>query len=80
VQRFLRITRRISVEGFKNGVLREMFWSEMLEETDAGENFIIRSFMICMITKYYMGEQLKADKLSGVCNPNGGEEIRTRIW
>jgi len=56
-----------------------MFEPEMLEEKDARENCIIRSFMICIDHKILCGWADKGSKLGGVCNTNWGEEIRARF-
>ena len=38
------------------------------------ENWVMRSFMILLLTKYYLDYQVKEDEMYGACGTYGGEE------
>jgi hypothetical protein len=41
---------------------------------EAGEDCIMKSFIICMLHKYYSGDQIKEDKIGGRCSTHGRDE------
>jgi hypothetical protein len=41
---------------------------------EAGEDCIMRSFVIVQFTKYYKGDRIKEDEMGGACSTDGRDE------
>jgi len=49
-------------------------------QNEAGENYIIRSFMICTPHKIFLGGQTKEEWMGGACGIWGRNEMHTGFW
>ena len=58
----------------ENRVLRRIFGPKRDEVTRNGENYIMRSLMICTPHKYYLSDQIEKNVMGGACSTYGGEE------
>jgi hypothetical protein len=54
---------RSQIEAFENRVLRSIFGPKRDEVTEGGENYIMRSFIIYTLSKYY--DEIKENKMGG---------------
>ena len=59
----LREERRLRV--FENRVLRRVFGSKRYEVTGDGENYIMRSLVICNPTQYCAGGKIEKNEMGG---------------
>jgi hypothetical protein len=59
----LREKRRLRV--FENKVLGKIFGTRREEVTRSGENYILRSLMIVLLTKYFLVDQIKNIEMNG---------------
>jgi len=66
-----REERRLRV--FENRVLRTIFGPKSDEVTGSGEDYIMRSLMICTPHPYCSGDEIE-NKMGGACSTYGGEE------
>jgi hypothetical protein len=57
---------------FENKVLRRIFGSKRDEVTGEWRR-LLRSFVICILTKCYSSDQIKTAKVGGACSTYGGE-------
>ena len=64
--------RRLRV--FENRVLRKIVGPKRDGITGGGEDYILRSLMICTLHKYYLGVQIEKNEIGGACSTYGGEE------
>ena len=55
--------RRLSL--FLRSVLRTMIGSNKNEVTESGENYIMRSLMICTLHHIFFGDQIKKNEVGG---------------
>jgi hypothetical protein len=68
----LREERRLKV--FENRVLRKVFGPKRDEVTGNGENYIIRSLMICTPYQYCAGGKIEKNEMGWACGAYGGGE------
>jgi hypothetical protein len=68
----LREERRLRV--FENRVLRTVFDPKRDEVTGNGKNYILRSLVICILTKYCAGCKTGKNEMGGACGAYGGSE------
>jgi membrane protein CcdC involved in cytochrome C biogenesis len=43
-------------------------------------NYILRSLLICTITKYYLGDKIEKNEMGGTYHIWGREEVKTGFW
>jgi hypothetical protein len=70
----LRKERRLRV--FENRVLKRIFGPKRDEAQRGGENYIMRSLMICSPRPIFLGDKLEMNEMGGACSTYGGEERR----
>jgi hypothetical protein len=69
----LRKERRLRV--FENRVLRKIFGPKRDGITGGnGEDYVLRSLMVCILHKYYLGVRIEKNEIGGACSTYGGEE------
>jgi len=56
--------------------LRRIFRPKRDEITGSGENYIMRSLMICTPHQIFSGKQIEKNEMGGVCSMYGIEERR----
>jgi hypothetical protein len=59
---------------FENRVLRRVFGPKRDEVTGNGENYIMRSLMICILTQYCAGGKIKKNEMGCACGAYEGGE------
>jgi hypothetical protein len=57
---------------FENRVLRRIFWPKRDEVR--GENYIMKTLMIFLLTQYFSGDKIEKNEMGGACSAYGGEE------
>jgi len=65
----LREERRLRV--LENRVLRTLFGPKRDEVTGSGENYILRSLMICTPHEISSGDQIEKNKMGRACSTHG---------
>ena len=55
-------------------MLRKKFGPKTEEVKGNGENYTIRSFMICTLTQYCLGDKIDNNEIGGARSTYGGEE------
>jgi hypothetical protein len=68
--------RRLRV--FENRVLRVIFGAKRDELTGIGENFIMKSFMVCTLTQYFSSDKIENNEIGGACSTDGERERRVQ--
>ena len=68
----LREERRLRV--FENRVLREISGAKWNEVIGSGENYTMRSLIICIAHQYCSGDKIEKNEVGGKCSMYGGEE------
>jgi hypothetical protein len=59
---------------FQNRVLRRIFGPKEEDVTDNGEDYVTRSFMICILIKRISADQFKKNEMGNACGMYGGQE------
>jgi hypothetical protein len=59
---------------FENRVLRRILGHRRNKWWEAGEDFIMWSFITCTIHQYYHGEHVEEDGMGGACSTHGRDE------
>ena len=54
-------------------------WNKEEGYNEAGEHYVIRSFMICTIHQIFLGGQIK-DRMVAACDIWGRNEMHTGFW
>ena len=59
---------------FESRVLRRVFGPKRDEVTENGENYIMRSLVICilLLTQYCAGGKIEKNEMGGACGTYGG--------
>jgi hypothetical protein len=61
-------------------VFEENIWTRQRKWQEAGENCIMRIFIIVLFTRYYLGGQIKEDEMGGVRSTHGRNEKCRNIF
>ena len=59
---------------FENRVLSRIFGPKRDEVRGNGENYIMRSLVICILTQYCAGGKIEKNEMGGTCGAYGGGE------
>ena len=59
---------------FEKRVLRRVFGPKRDEVTGNGENYIMKSLVICTLTQYCAGGKIEKNEMGGACGAYGGGE------
>jgi hypothetical protein len=59
---------------FEKRVLRGLFSPKVEKIKEAGENYIIRSFAICTVSKCYLCDKIKEGQIDEACSAHGRDE------
>jgi hypothetical protein len=63
---------------FENGVLRRMFGPNRDKVQVNGENFIMRSLMVCTPIHYCEGDKIEKNEMGGACRAYRGGKRRVQ--
>jgi len=66
---------------FENRVLRRILDTGGRVYQETGEDCIMRSFIVCTISRYYCGDQIKEHEMGGTCSTDEKDEkTHTIFW
>jgi hypothetical protein len=76
----LTFSEERTVRGFGNGVLRGILGFKGDEVMRSGENYMMRSLIICFLLQYYLGDKIEKRCSLLVAFMRRGEEYRGDLW